>query len=97
MPSTCVQVFLCYLLPRDRRRRQIQTQTRVPRSQIGDERARRERLAHRHGVDPDRFVAVDVQGNRQVTEALTKAAHVLSVANRLIKEVRRHARRTPRR
>ena len=78
-----------HLLPGHRRRRQEQPQARIAGLEIGGERARRQRLADRHGVDPDRLLAVDVEGNRQIAEPLPEAADVLLVANRLVQEVRR--------
>ena len=57
--------------------------------QIRDQRPRRQRLADRHGVDPDRLVAVEVEADRQIAHPLGEAADVLPVANRLIDEPRR--------
>jgi hypothetical protein len=39
-------------------------------------------------VNPDRLVAVDVEGNGKKAKPLAQAADVLLVANRLIHEVR---------
>src|SRR6059036_3864871 len=49
-----------------------------------------ERLADRHGVDPDRFLRVDVERDRQEAEALAEAADVLLVPDGLVQEIRRH-------
>ncbi len=38
-------------------------------------------------MDPDRFIAVDVERDGQIAETLAQAADVLLVANRLIKEM----------
>ena len=62
---------------------------RVPLLQVGGERPHRQRLPHRHGVDPDRVLAVHVERDRQVAEPLAQAADVLPVAQRLVQEVRR--------
>ena len=67
-----------------RRRRQEQLQARVSGLQLTDEGARGQRLPHRDGVDPDGFVAVDVERQRQVAEALAQAADVLAVPHRLV-------------
>ena len=78
-----------HLLPGHRRRRQEQPQARIARLEIRGERPRGQRLADRHGVNPDRLLAVDVEGDRQVAEPLAQAADVLLVADRLVHEVRR--------
>ena len=57
------------LLSGDRRGRQEQPEARIARLQVGGERARRQRLADRDGVDPDRLFAVDVERDRQVDRA----------------------------
>ncbi len=67
----------------------IQPEPRIPLLQIGGQRPGGQRLADRHGMDPDRFLAVDVERHRQVAEALAEAADVFVVTNRLIEEVRR--------
>ena len=52
------------LVSGDRRGRQKEAEARIARLQVGDQRTGGERLTHRHGVNPDRFLAVDVQRNR---------------------------------
>ena len=84
------QAALRHFLPGHRGRRKEQTQARIAGLEIFGERPRGQRLADRHGMNPDRLFAVDVEGNRQVAEALTEAADVFLVADRLIHEVRRH-------
>ena len=78
-----------HLVAGHRRRRQEQLQARVAGLELADEGARGQRLPHRHGVDPDRLVAVDVERERQVAEALAQAADVLAVAHRLVGQERR--------
>jgi hypothetical protein len=62
----------------------------MPIAQRGDERTGREQLAHRHRVDPDRRLGVDVERHRQVTETLRQAGDVLAVAHRLVQQPGRH-------
>ena len=81
------------LLRRHRRGRDEQAQPGVPFAQRGDERPRGEQFAHRHGVDPDRRLGIDVERHRQVAEPLWQAGDVLAVAQRLIEEPRRHDHR----
>src|SRR4029078_12276255 len=69
---------------------QEEAQTRIALLKIGRDRARRERFADRHRMDPDRFVAVDVERNRQIAETLPEAADVLVVADRLVHKVREY-------
>ena len=78
------------LLPGNRRRRQKEAQARITGFEIGRQGAGGERLADRHGVDPDRFLRVDVERDRQEAEALAEAADVLLVPDGLVQEVRRH-------
>src|SRR5262249_52645037 len=77
-----------YLLPRDRRGRQEQAETRIAALEICGERARRESLADRYRVYPDRLLAVHVERNGKVPQPLPEAADVFSVTERLIYEVR---------
>ena len=81
-----------HLLPGDRRRGQEQTQPRITRLEVGGERARGQRLTDRHRVDPDGFLAVDVERDRQEAEPLPQRADVLLVPDRLVQEVGRHQR-----
>ena len=85
-----MQAAARHFLPRHGRGGQEQAQARIAGLEVLGEGPRGQRLANRHRVDPDRFLAVDVEGNRQVTEALAEAADVLLVADRLVHEVRRH-------
>ena len=87
------QARLRHLLPGHRRRREKEPQARIPALEIRGQRARRQRFADRHGVNPDRLLAVEIERDRQVAEPLAQAADVLLVTNRLIEEVRRDERR----
>ena len=78
------------LLSRNGGRRQKEPQARVARLEIRRQRARRERLADRHGVNPDGLLAVEIERNRQVPEPIAQAADIFLVSNRLVHEVRRH-------
>jgi len=71
------------------RRREEQLQARVARLELADQGPGGQGLPDRHGVDPDRFVPVDVERQRQVAEALAQAADVLAVAHRLVGQERR--------
>ena len=77
------------LLPRHRRRRQEHAKVRIAPLQVADERPRRQHFADRDRVDPDRFVAVHVEGHGQVAHPLAEAADILLVAQRLVDEPRR--------
>ena len=77
------------LLPGHRRRRKEQPQVRIADLEIFGERPRGQRLADRHGMNPNGLLAVDVEGDRQAAEALPEAPDVLLVADRLIDKVRR--------
>ena len=66
------------LLPGHRRRRQENPQPRVALAQLRQQRARGQHLADRHGVDPDRLVAVEIEGERQVAEPLRQVARCTS-------------------
>ncbi len=79
-----------HLLPRDRRRREKEAQARIAALEVGGERARGQRFADRHRVDPDGLFAIDVEGERKKSQTLAQAADVLLVANRLVQKVRRH-------
>ena len=57
---------------------------------VGGERARGQRLTDRHRMDPDGFLAVDVERDRQEAEPLPQRADVLLVPDRLVQEVGRH-------
>jgi hypothetical protein len=72
------------------RRGQEQAQLRVPLAELGQQRARGQHFADRDGVNPDRFVGVEVERNRQVTHPLREAADVFAVTHRLVHERRRH-------
>src|SRR6266545_3314797 len=77
------------LLTGERRRREKEPQLRIARAQPGDQRTRAEHLANRHGVHPDRFIAVEIEGDGEIAEPLSDAADVLVVPQRLVEEVRR--------
>ena len=64
-----LQAAARHLLPGHRGRREKEPEARIARLQVGGERARGERFADRHGVDPDRFLAVHVERDRQVARA----------------------------
>ena len=78
------------LLPRHRRRREKDPQRRIPPPQIGNQRAHGHRLADRHGVNPDRVFAVEIERHGQIAHPLPEAADVLLVADRLVRQIRRH-------
>ena len=78
-----------HLLPRHRRRRQKDAEVRISPPQIGDQRADGHRLADRHRVDPDRFLAVEVERHGKVAHALPQAADVFLVTDRLVREIGR--------
>ncbi len=78
------------LLAGNRGRRHEQSKARITRFEVGGKRARGQRLADRDGMDPDRFLVVDVEGDRQKTEPLPQAGDVLLIADRLVDEVRRY-------
>ena len=78
------------LLAGDGGRGQEEPQARIPRLQVRRQGARRQRLADRHGMDPDRLLAVEIERNGQVAEPLPEAADVFLVTNRLVDEVRRN-------
>ena len=63
------QLAPCQLLPGSRRRRDEQAEAREPRLQLLDDRTRREHLAHRDRVDPERRLAVEVERDGQPPEA----------------------------
>ncbi len=72
-------------------RRHVREQDAVARMARGeglDDGRRGARFPDRHGVDPDRFVAVEVEADRQHAHALREAADVLAVPERLIGEPR---------
>ena len=58
-----------HLLPGHRRGGEEEAKARVARPEVGHEGAGGQRLADRDGVNPDRFLAVDIERDRQVAEA----------------------------
>ena len=77
------------LLARQRGRREEQPQRGITAAQLGDQRPRREHLADRDGVHPDRLLGVEIERHGKIAEPLPQAADVLVVAQRLIQEIRR--------
>ena len=77
------------LLSGDRRGRQEQPEAWIAGLQVRGERARRQRLPDRDGMDPDRLFTVDVERHRQMTATLPQTADVLLVDERLKQEIRR--------
>ena len=78
------------LLARDRRCRDKKSEPRIPGLQIRGEGPGGQRLADRDRMNPDRLFAIDVECNREKSEALAEAADVFLIPNRLIQKVGRH-------
>ena len=82
-----LQAPLCHFLPGHRGRRQKQPETRIAGLEVFGERPRGQGLADRYGMNPDRFLTVDVEGDGQIAQALPEAPDVLLVSDRLIDKV----------
>ena len=63
---------------------------RVTLPELWEQGAGGQDLAHRHRVDPDGLLAIEVERQRQVAEALPQAADVFPIAHGLPCQVRRH-------
>ena len=83
-----VEAAPCHFLARHGRGGNEQTQARVTRLEILGKGPGRQRFADRDRVDPDRFLAVDIERNGEVPEALAETPDVLLVADCLVHEVR---------
>ena len=77
------------LLARHRGGGEINLQRGKPLFEVGEQRARGERLSDRDRVNPDGGFAVDIERERQVAETLADAANVLAMPHRLKNQVRR--------
>jgi hypothetical protein len=60
----------CDLLSGQRRRGKEQLEARIPLAELADQRARRQSLAHRHRVNPNRLVAVKIKADGQTPHPL---------------------------
>jgi hypothetical protein len=85
-----LQVVARDLLARHSGRGNEEPQLRVALAERGQQGARREHLADRHGVNPDRVVGVDIEGHGEIAQPLGQVCDVLPVPHRLVHEVRRH-------
>ncbi len=84
------QVAPGHLLPGHRGRRDEEAKPGVALPQLRQQRPDRQDFSDRHGVDPDRFVAVEVERHREIAHPLGQADDVFPVSNRLVEQIRRH-------
>ena len=68
-------------------RRDEEAQAGVAFPELRKERTNRQYFPDRHRVNPDRLVAVEVEGDREIAHPLRQADDVFPVSNRLVQQI----------